>query len=497
MAEDEITAPPLRPPLHNSSSPRDKEPKEVDKILKWQQERIGRRLRGEYESAILHLSEVVNNNLKTPVNVSSIRVEGAPHTRLSFLESIIKPAIPPPSSEQPSTLEDILHTTRRISYALRKTDVFSSIETYVDRPRDMLAQPGDVDLVFKTKERGRYFLSSSTELGNNEGSANVTARVRNVFGGAENFEANYAVGTKTRQSFRGALSIPISADMNTFGELSAYALQRDLTTYASCFEGLRGVRAALRHGTPGTSAHELAYDGVIRHISSLSPTASISMREAAGVSIKSSLSHTLSYDTRDDKITATQGLYGKIFQEIAGLNLGGDSHFYKIDTEGQISRKIGDTGLAISLAARGGLLWGLSPEGKTHFSDRFQLGGPTSVRTFRQNSMGPKHGSDYIGGALHYSVGASIISDVPSKAHWPVKIQGWANAGRLDEINRDLPLKENVLNSLSRPSISAGVGLIYRFDPIRIEVNFGVPLAASASDGTRRGLQVGMGLDFL
>jgi outer membrane protein insertion porin family len=50
---------------------------------------------------------------------------------------------------------------------------------------------------------------------------------------------------------------------------------------------------------------------------------------------------------------------------------------------------------------------------------------------------------------------------------------------------------------LSKPSISAGVGLIYRFDPIRVEMNFGVPLVASKSDGARKGLQVGMGVEFL
>jgi len=38
---------------------------------------------------------------------------------------------------------------------------------------------------------------------------------------------------------------------------------------------------------------------------------------------------------------------------------------------------------------------------------------------------------------------------------------------------------------------------MYRFDPIRLEVNFGVPLAAARSDGWRRGFQVGMGLEFL
>lgn len=106
--------------------------------------------------------------------MSAVRVEGAVHTRKSFLASIINPAIPPPippSALQPNTLEDVLHATRRISSILQKTDIFKSIEAHIERPRDPLARPGDVDLVFKTKERGRLYASSSTELGNNEGSA--------------------------------------------------------------------------------------------------------------------------------------------------------------------------------------------------------------------------------------------------------------------------------------------------------------------------------------
>ena len=64
-------------------------------------------------------------------------------------------------------------------------------------------------------------------------------------------------------------------------------------------------------------------------------------------------------------------------------------------------------------------------------------------------------------------------------------------------LQQDLPLKQTVLASLSQPSLSAGVGLVYRLDPVRVELNFGVPLASSKSDGARRGLQVGMGLEFL
>ncbi|KAG8913191.1 hypothetical protein FRC01_004685, partial [Tulasnella sp. 417] len=62
---------------------------------------------------------------------------------------------------------------------------------------------------------------------------------------------------------------------------------------------------------------------------------------------------------------------------------------------------------------------------------------------------------------------------------------------------KPIDLVELVKQSLTRPSISAGVGLIYRFDPVRVEVNVGVPLVAGQSDLGRRGVQVGMGLEFL
>jgi outer membrane protein insertion porin family len=128
--------------------------------------------------------------------------------------------------------------------------------------------------------------------------------------------------------------------------------------------------------------------------------------------------------------------------------------------------------------------------------------------------------ADSIGGELYYSAGLSVMSDIYSPKSGqplPVKAHCWLNAGRLDGIDRSMsfhssppilqllitapiiavPLKQTVLASLSRPSLSAGVGIIYRLDPVRVELNFGVPLACSRSDGARRGLQVGMGLEFM
>ena len=67
MADSEPTAPPLQPPLHYTSSPRDREPDAVDveKYRKWWEERKLRKLRGQYESALVQLSELVSATLQS------------------------------------------------------------------------------------------------------------------------------------------------------------------------------------------------------------------------------------------------------------------------------------------------------------------------------------------------------------------------------------------------------------------------------------------------
>ncbi|KAJ7718585.1 bacterial surface antigen [Mycena maculata] len=418
-----------------------------------------------------------------------------------------------------------LHTARRISSVLQRADIFRSIDVKLERARAPLASKHDVDLVFTTKEKGRFFAKSSTEVGNNEGSASLVARLRNVFGGAETFEANLSLGTTTRKAFNVTFTAPLTSDLNTYGEMHLFGLERDHSSFASCTEGLRGAKALVRSGQMSHGMHEFAYEAVLRHIGSLKPDASLryflpiycsvsltgahnSIREAAGQSVKSSISHTFVLDSRNDRLTPTRGFYLKVTHEAAGLS--GDASFLKSETHGQVSRPI-FPGVALSFAARSGLLWGLN--GPTLFSDRFQLGGPASIRSFRPNAMGPRDGLDSLGGEMYWSTGVSLISQIPKKPEWPIKTHVWVNAGRLDNIDKCGPpplpfacayapdparsLTHNVAATLAKPSVSAGVGLIYNFDIARIELNFGLPLVASKSDGSRRGLQVGLGLEFL
>lgn len=74
----------------------------------------------------------------------------------------------------------------------------------------------------------------------------ATSRIRNVFGGGETFEANVSFGTKTRRSFNATFTAPVTRTLDTHGELSVFALDRDNTSYMSATETLRGARAVIR-----------------------------------------------------------------------------------------------------------------------------------------------------------------------------------------------------------------------------------------------------------
>ena len=67
-------------------------------------------------------------------------------------------------------------------------------------------------------------------------------------------------------------------------------------------------------------------------------SAARSMREAAGSSTKSAISHTWTRDTRDDSIFGTRGSYLRFAQELAGL--GGDASFYKTEAQAQLARPL-------------------------------------------------------------------------------------------------------------------------------------------------------------
>jgi outer membrane protein insertion porin family len=477
-----------------------------------------------------------------PLRLSSIRIEGAQAMRPSFLSRICRPyvdtSLRPPSTlnrwlyghrldqvlpGQQTSLPGLLGVLASIGTDVGSleaiADVSASLEpSRMDDRSTLETQQQDVDVVLRCKMRPRLFIKSSTDVGNGEGNAAIQAQLRNVFGGAETADFQATVGTRTRRAFNGSLSWPVFAMPEHRMTLSAYAQDRDLSSFASATEGAQGIRLALllspsRAASPFAGTHELAYEMTHRHLGRMRESASLGIRRLGGHSVKSALSHSYTFDIRDavdvDNASAALPLLGtmvKALTEYAGL--GGDANHIKTEVELQSSRCMGDAQqYGFTFSSRFGCLATLNGRNPA-FSDRFQLGGPTSVRMFRYNSLGPKSGLDSMGGEVYAALGSSFFAPLwPGKSHWPLKWHAFFNAGQLAQLDHrsSSAIQDWTINNgriifnevLSRPSCSAGLGLVFRQAGLRAEVNVGVPLVMRKGDGARTGLQLGIGIDFL
>ncbi|PLW50280.1 hypothetical protein PCANC_05605 [Puccinia coronata f. sp. avenae] len=450
---------------------------DVERQLLWHRNRLQSRLDSHQRRIVADLARSHRSDL---YKLSAVRVVGGHHTRPEFLSELFRPLL---ADGRERTLPQILECSDEIHDRLAKLGIFSHLDMSLSANRD---DPQGIEALVKVVERGRFFMKTSTDVGNGEGALTGVVRARNICGRADVLEASVGLGNKTRASCQLRAEAPLWA-ARARGELAANASERDLSGFASCNETVKGLTTKLKTET-SYGAHELSYELATRSIGSLLPGASDSIRKiaAAGPNLRSAISLSWSRDTRDQTVFPTQGSLLKLVQEYAGLF--GQANYLKTTVESAISRPLFNTPATVSLGFQGGFIHPLGGK-EAPFNDRFQLGGPTNVRMFQMNSLGPKDRNDYLGGEKYWASGLSVLAPVPSKPEWPLKLHGFINAGSL--FNDWQTLKTQT------PSIAVGIGLVGSIQDVRVEANVGMPLAAQKSDGARRGLQVGLGIGFL
>lgn len=460
------------------------------------------------------------------MSISSVKVLHATHTRHGFLERIFNPLLTSNRKDEAYyTLREALTEVSHAVDKLNRLDIFQSpISTYIDKaePTDSSTTPTDYAVFVTAKERGRYTIKTGTEAGTAEGSAYVNAVLRNIFGGGERLNGHASLGTRTRETYSATFDAPILSNPDLRVEVGGLK-SSTVKPWASHEEVLRGGQTKLLWRNSPSLRQEFGYSGFWRQVTGLAEKASPTIRADAGDSFKSSLSHTLTYDSRDAPMLPSRGFLFKALGELAGVGpLGGDVAFGKYEVETQAAVPIpipgidGDSGVSFTAGLRGGFiaplpLGGQSTTKGTRINDRFQLGGPTDVRGFRLSGLGPRDGQDAAGGDVYAAGGASLLFPLPRVGKdTPLRLQAFINGGRLLAL-KDTKSGESgrsigdVGNSLTRtigalgdslPSAAAGFGLVYAHPAARVEVNFSLPLIIRKGEEGRKGLSFGIGLDF-
>jgi outer membrane protein insertion porin family len=294
--------------------------------------------------------------------------------------------------------------------------------------------------------------------------------------------------------------------------------------WASHEEAVKGGGLKYNWATKSGTSHQLGYSGAWRQITGLSENASPTVRNDAGDTVKSSITHTWLADRRNHPFLPSRGYLLKTVSEIAGWGpLRGDVAYWKseLDTSAAIPLPVpgiqGESGISLTGGFRAGFLYplpvGFGRDSKpSRLNDRFQLGGPTDVRGFKMSGLGPHDGGDAVGGDLYYAASTNLLIPFPRIGKdTPLRFQLFANAGRLIAL-KDSKGKGKAEDGKSQqkdfygsvtqlgngiPSLSAGFGVVYAHPVARFELNFGLPLVIRRGELGRKGLQFGVGINFL
>ena len=494
------------------------------KYFEERQQAINERVHAAFEKSQQRLADLIEQNSTLPSTISSVTVLGAPNTRRGFLERIFRPLLSV-NRDRPYTQSELLGEVGKRAQQLSRFGIYQEpISLFFDKPpkEDPNTTPTDIAVFLSVKEKGRVSAKTGTDLGNAEGSAYANVQWRNLFGGAETLDVNASLGTRTRSAYQAAFDTPVLSDPDFRWQVGGLQSSTQ-KAWASHEEFLRGGWTKLRWLASGGSVHEVGYNGVWRQITGLAEKASPTVRAEAGDSVKSSISHTWIKDNRNNPSLPTSGTYLKTLFEVAGWGpLKGDVAFWKSEIEAQGAVPIpipgvkGDSGVSFSTGLRAGLVYPLTLYGKSspeasHINDRFQLGGPTDVRGFRLSGLGPRDGTDAVGGDVYAAGSANLFLPLPRVGvDKPLRFQAFINGGRLLALkNSDKEgemsaqdVQKNAYGTIAElgnglPSMSAGVGLVYAHPVARFELNFSLPLVLREGEEGRKGLQFGIGINFL
>ena len=196
-------------------------------------------------------------------------------------------------------------------------------------------------------------------------------------------------------------------------------------------------------------------------IGELTETATDALRDESGTRVTSAVNGALVRDSRDNVFAPTRGGQTSVSTEFAGL--GGDSRFVKT---------IGSTsyfwpvwlGHVIGARAEAAYGFGWSDEPLPLF-ERFYLGGPNSVRSFKARRLSPlDEGGVRVGGTSEVLGNVEYIIPLP----FNIRVAGFFDVGNAYGFGTKFDLTE------TREAAGAGLRWISPFGPLRLD--YGVNL---------------------
>lgn len=460
---------------------------------------IGNRYNNYHEPAkeTLYLDEV-------PARVARIHFDGLDRTKDDVLKKISKDLL------SATNFQDMIVKAQEVRGKLNNLNAFEGIGVTVDSNK---GGEFNYDITFHVAEKRRVQGSVLTEFSaQNSGSINTGLLVPNVHGRGESVKLAYSYGRKCSAGFDALFSKPLLPWTDQNPNLQFSVFQKG---FANPWNGLTEVN---RGSYVGLSAklNELITGSIYlnSNVTSLSATGvetPFRARIESGHFLKTSINTNVIFDSRNSTSLPTRGNLIKWSSELSGLLKTGNVNFFKNEVELQSNVSILAGLLVLQSTLKTGLINSLSSpsmspkvvlsdDSGVPINERFNLGGPLSLRGYAINGVGPHDGWANLGGNIFWVFGAHVYTPLPFAAHLKNLVRGhiFFNSGSIQSI--DLNKEKNLISTLSNNvRKSVGAGIVISFGSARLELNYSFPILGPAGSGQDRldsGIQFGIGATF-
>ncbi len=431
-----------------------------------------------------------------PLKIRYVRIEGAQRTRASLVEDELRDG----GAYDAETVAEVSTGLVKGTEGLQALGVFSSVQVVCD---NVEGEPGLTDVTVHVRERGVASAKAETYVdGSGEGGVEGELALRNALGGAELLAATASYGSAKSGSVAVKASKPRFWGTPFTASLAATSGE-SRHSRSSCVELKHRVEATV---ATKSGANRLTMRAALRDVlpsrdesNPYKYAASAEIVAAAMPSTKCSVAYQSTlHDSLNNSAAPSDGAKIGLDVEWAGVGGMGDVSFLKGDVAARAYTAIADR-VALGVAARAGVMCPLAGT-SSHFSDRFFLGGPLTLRGFQRRGAGPRAAAhpdgdarapDVLGGDVVWNASASVAFPLGGGLLDAIGARGhvFANAGNLAAWGTP-PGK--VFGDLRA---SVGCGVVFPTPAGRIEANITRVLRAGKHDETSR-FQLGIGMNF-
>lgn len=295
--------------------------------------------------------------------------------------------------------------------------------------------------------------------------ADLRIRERNFLGkGQDVLLATTLAGRRTQFDF--SFTEPYFLDRDLQAGVDAFHITRDFQDEANYDQRKSG--GGLRVGYPLSEKwrQTFRYRYEVNEITDVDADASRFVRDQEGKRDTSSVGQRLTYDSRDSVLFPTEGLYGWLDTEVAGL--GGDAQYVSGTVGTSYYYPMFERKVVLNLLGETGAIGAYGDE-TVRINERFYLGG-SNLRGFERGGLGPRDlaTDDSLGGNYFYRGTAELSFPIGLPEELGVQGHAFTDFGSIWELDETGPgiADEDSIRA------AAGLGLSWRspMGPIRVDV---------------------------